>query len=99
MSVPFPWDLGLVKCIWKVFAVLHFFHILLCYSLIPKWIKFLIFLKLTMTTWTKFVWNVCKFIKYKKWRNHMYISIHSLCSILRSTVGTNYSLKSFWVWC
>ena len=30
----------------------------------------------------------------------MYISIHSLCSILSwSTFGSNYSLKYFWVWC
>ncbi len=29
-----------------------------------------------------------------------HISIHSLCSILCwSTFGTNYSLKTFWVWC
>jgi len=27
----------LIKCNWKVFTALHFFHILLCYSLIPKW--------------------------------------------------------------
>ncbi len=54
-----------------------------------------------MTTWKKFVWNLCKFIKNKKRKkNHMYISIHSLCSILCwSIFGTNYSLKSFWVWC
>ena len=30
----------------------------------------------------------------------MYISIHSLCSILCwCTFGSNYSLKSFWIWC
>ena len=28
-----------IQCIRKVFTALHFFHILLCYSLIPKWIK------------------------------------------------------------
>ncbi len=32
-----------------------------------------------MITWKKFVWNLCKFIKYKKRQNHMYVSIHSLC--------------------
>ncbi|MBN3296790.1 ZBED5 protein, partial [Amia calva] len=25
-----------IQCIWKVFTALHFFHILLCYSIIPK---------------------------------------------------------------
>ena len=30
----------------------------------------------------------------------MYISIHSLCSMLCwCTFGSNYSLKSFWIWC
>ena len=30
----------------------------------------------------------------------MYISIHSLCSILCwCTFGSNYSLKYFWIWC
>ena len=30
----------------------------------------------------------------------MYISIHSLCSILCwCTFGSNYSLTSFWIWC
>ena len=30
----------------------------------------------------------------------MYISIHSLCSILCwCTFGSNYSPKSFWIWC
>ena len=49
-----------------------------------------------MTTWKKFL----KFIKNKKQRNHMYMSIHSLCSILCwCTFGSNYSLKSFWIWC
>ena len=44
--------------------------------------------------------NVCKFIQNKILRNHMYISIHSLCSILCwCTFGSNYSLKSFWIWC
>jgi len=53
-----------------------------------------------MTMWKKFVWNLCKFIYIKKKKNHKYVSIHSLCSILCwSTFGTNYSLKSFWVWC
>ncbi len=49
-----------------------------------------------MTTLKKSVWNLCKFIKNKKQgkKNHMHISIHSLCSILcRSTFGNNYSLK------
>ncbi len=32
-----------------------------------------------MITWKKFVWNLCKFIKYKKRQNHMYVSIHGLC--------------------
>jgi len=32
-----------IQSIRKVFTVLQFFHILLCYSLIPKWIKFIIF--------------------------------------------------------
>ncbi len=34
-----------LQCIWKIFTALNFFHILLCYSLIPKFIKFIIFLK------------------------------------------------------
>ena len=30
----------------------------------------------------------------------MYISIHSLCSILCwCTFGSNYSIKAFWIWC
>ena len=37
-----------IQCIRKVFTALNFFHILLCYSLIPKWIKF--FLKILHTT-------------------------------------------------
>ncbi len=37
------------QCIQKVFTVLHFFNILLCYKLIPKWIKFIIFLKILQT--------------------------------------------------
>lgn len=37
-------------------------------------------------------------LKMKNLRNHMYISIHSLCSILCwCTLGSNYSLKSFWI--
>ncbi len=33
-------------------------------------------------------------------KTHTCISIHSLCSIpCWNTFGTNYSLKSFWVWC
>ncbi len=42
------WDIFKIKihCIRKVFTVLHFFHILLCYfCLIPKWIKFIIYSK------------------------------------------------------
>jgi len=39
-----------LQCIWKVFTALHFFHILLCYSLIPKWITFIIFLNILHTT-------------------------------------------------
>ncbi len=79
---------------------IHFFHILLCYSLIPKWIKFTIFLKILKTIpHNDNMKEVCLKswkIDYKKRKNHMYISIHSLCSILCwSTFGTNYSLKSF----
>ena len=33
----------------QVFTALHFFHILLCYSLIPKWIKLIFFLKILHT--------------------------------------------------
>jgi len=52
-----------------------------------------------MTRWKKFAWNFCKYIKNKKLKYNMYISIHSLCSMLCwSTFGSNYSLKSFWVW-
>ncbi len=45
------WDIFKIKihCIRKVFTVLHFFHILLCYCLIPKWIKFIILLKILQT--------------------------------------------------
>lgn len=43
-----------------------------------------------------FLWNVCKFIKNKKIRNHIYKIIHSFCLILCwCTFGSNYSLKSF----
>ncbi len=38
-----------IQCIRKVFTALHFFHMLLCYSLIPKCIKFIIFLKILQT--------------------------------------------------
>jgi len=78
-----------------------FFHILLCYSLIPKWIKFIIFLNIlhTKTHNDKVKTVFCKFIKIKKRKHNMYISIHSLCSILCwSTFGSNYSLKFSWVW-
>ena len=48
-----------VQCIRKVFTALHFFHILLCYSLIPKLNKFIFSSKFytqhpIMTTWKKF---------------------------------------------
>jgi len=39
-----------IQYIWKVFTALHFLHMLLCYSLIPKWIKFIIFLNILHTT-------------------------------------------------
>jgi len=52
-----------------------------------------------MTMCKKFVWNLCKCIKNKNRKNN-HIRIHSLCSILCwSTFDTNYSLKSFGVWC
>ncbi len=51
-----------IQCIRKVFTALHFFHILLCYSLIPKFIKFIIFLKIIQTIPhndnMKEVWNL-----------------------------------------
>lgn len=34
-----------IQCVLKVFTVLHFFHILLCDTLIPKWIQFKFFIK------------------------------------------------------
>ncbi len=51
-----------IQCIRKVFTALHFFHILLCYSLIPKLIKLIIFLKILQTIPhndnVKEVWNL-----------------------------------------
>ena len=38
-----------IQCIRKVFTALHFLHILVCYSLIPKWIQIIIFLKILHT--------------------------------------------------
>jgi len=60
------------------------FCTLLCYSLIPKWIKFIIFLNILHTTThnDKVKTPFCTFIKNKERKNNMYISIHSLCSIL-----------------
>ncbi len=70
------------QCIRKVFT-LYFFHISLCYSLIPKWIKFIIFLKILQTIpHNDNVKELCLKslqIYKKKKNNHMYISIHSLC--------------------
>ncbi len=65
-----------LQCIQKVFTVLHFFYILLCYSLIAKWIKLIIFLNSTNNTpyWQreKFVWNLCKFNKNKNEKSHVH---------------------------
>lgn len=54
---------SLILCIRKVFIALHFFHISLWYSLIPKWILFIISAKFykqypIMTTWKKCVSNL-----------------------------------------
>ena len=56
----------------RISTALHFFHILLCYSLIPKWIQFFSSEFYTqhaiMTTWKKvLIFN----LKIKKLRNHM----------------------------
>lgn len=40
---------GNIQCIQKVFTALQFFHILLCYSLIPKWNHLIFFLKILHT--------------------------------------------------
>ncbi len=70
------WTNKKLQCIRKVFTVLH---ILLCYSLIAKWIKFNIFLKILqtypiLTTWKKFVWNLCNLkTKNEKNRVHKYL--------------------------
>lgn len=37
-----------LQCIWEVFTALHFFH-MLYYSLIPKWTKSIVFLKILQT--------------------------------------------------
>ena len=92
-----------VQCIRKVFTVLHFFHILLCYSLIPKWNKFIFFLKILHRTphndnMKKVFFKCLHIYIFFKIRNHR--EHHSLCSILCwCTFGSNYSLKSFWIWC
>jgi len=54
-----------IQCIRKVFTALHFFHILLCNSLIPKWIKFIIFLNILHTTThkDKVKTDFCKFLQ------------------------------------
>ena len=84
-----PYCPGLkLQCIWKVFTALHFFHISLCYSLIPKWIQFIFFLTILHTipnnanTQKGFFLNVWKCIRNKEQKYNMYISIHSLCSVL-----------------
>ncbi len=61
-----------------IHSALLFPH-LLCYSLIPKWIKFIILHKILKTKPNNDnVKDVClKSFETKK--NHMYISIHSLC--------------------
>ncbi len=52
-----------------------------------------------MTKWKQNFRNVCKCIKKKNWNNHIYISIQTLYSVLSwSTFGSDYRLKSFWVW-
>ena len=40
----------IIQCIRKVFTALHFFHILLCYSIFPKWNKFFFFPQNSTTT-------------------------------------------------
>ena len=73
-----PVVLSCLQCIQKVFTALHFFHILLCYSLIPKWNTFVLFFSQNSTNTThhndnmkKFFLNVCKFIKNKK-KSHVH---------------------------
>lgn len=38
-----------LQCIHKVFTLLNLFHILVCYSLIPKLLKFILFLTILQT--------------------------------------------------
>ncbi len=79
-----PHLLNHLQCIRRAFTALHFFHILLCYSLIPICIKVIIFLKIFLTIPDNDnVKEVClKSLQIINKKNHMYISIHSLCSIL-----------------
>ncbi len=86
-----------IQCIQKVFRPPSLFSILLCCSLILNLFKFIFFSLiytpyLIMTKWKLNCRNVCKFIKKKK-----KLKFYSVLSW--STFGSNYSLKSFWVWC
>ncbi len=95
---------AVIQCIWKVFTALHFSTFCYVTALFQNWLYSLFssnFYKQypIMTMCKKFVWNLCKCIKNKNRKNN-HIRIHSLCSILCwSTFDTNYSLKSFGVWC
>ncbi len=73
-SRPFtlPNDVLLLQCIRKVFTALHFFPTF-CHvtALFQNRLNSLFFTKFykqypITTTWMKFVWNLCKFIKKKK---------------------------------
>jgi hypothetical protein len=89
----------------KVFRPLDFLHILIHYSLILKWISLFFHSSIytqypIMTKQKQAFRNVSKFMKNTKLKYHIYISIQTLYSVLRwSTFGSDYCLKSSWVWC
>ncbi len=103
---------GDIQCIRKVFTVLNFFHILLCYSLIPKSNKFIIFLKNLQTIpHTNKVKEVCLnslqiYEKEKKSHVHKYsqplpwhskLSSSAFC-LHRSSLRCFYNLIGVHLW-
>lgn len=72
-----------LRCVWKVFTVLHCFHIFLCCSLIPKWFKIHFSLKILHTAPIMKMWkvfsDVCKLIKNKN-KNLKRSHIRKYCS-------------------
>lgn len=83
----FWWKQIHLQCIQKVFTVLHLFHFLSCYSLIQKWIHLVFPSKFytqysIIPKWKGLSEIIEHLLKIKNKKYNMYISIHSLYSLL-----------------